>query len=132
MSVSFNIDTSEVRAFVAELGRMPARTRAALPPIVAKGAVNIKKQLQAEMGASRSFGHLASGISYDLEDGGMTAKIGPHKKYTGQKKAPRRGANIAYFGTYKGGGTVPDPKEALEAEVPAFRKHILDAVEEAI
>jgi hypothetical protein len=65
-------------------------------------------------------------VNYDLEtDGGeLVAEIGPDKDLSGNL------ANIAYFGTWKGGGTVPDPVGALEAEAPNFEKALGDLVEE--
>ena len=51
---------------------------------------------------------------------------------------PRKGkpgsiANIAYFGGANGGGgTVPDPRGALEAEAPRFEKALTDLVGEIL
>lgn len=126
------IDTSQLRAFAMELEAKSADTTKQVRSVIEKGANNIKKQLRSEMGASGSFGHLARGITYDITAGGdlggtvVEAEIGMVKKFTGEKKAPRRGANIAYFGTSKGGGSVADPRGALDAEIPAVEKWLLD------
>lgn len=121
------IDTSEVRAYAKDLGRFPAELSRHAVPALKKGAQNIKKTMHADMQKSASFGHLASAITYDeptATGDGYEVEIGPVKKHTGQKKAPRHGANIAYFGTYKGGGTVRDPRAALEEEIPNFEREV--------
>lgn len=125
------VDTSEVRAAAADMSQVDSRLRPDVSSTVKKGANSIKNDLQAQMSGSGSFGHLARGISYDMVDD-FEAEIGPHKKHSGAKRPPRRGANIAYFGTSKGGGSVEDPEEALNREMPAFEEHLLDIAERAI
>ena len=73
------------------------------------------------MASSRHFGQVASAISYDLQDraGSVEAVIGP------TKGSPGSLGNIAYFGTSRGGGTVPDPMGALEKEAPSTAEHLL-------
>lgn len=102
--------------------------------VVEKGAVNVKEDLRAKMAASHSFGHLARGITYDMrrEPGAIIAEIGPTKVKKGLKKAPRRGANIAYFGTSKGGGSVEDPQGALDREAPRFEQALVDLAAEVV
>ena len=96
----------------ADLGKASAVVAVSVRQIIAKGAVNIKKQLREEMGASGHFGQAAASITYDLTGGAddIVAEIGPTKTGAGPL------ANIAYFGTSRGGGTVPDPMGALQAE----------------
>lgn len=113
------------------MSKVDARLRPNVSSTVKKGAVNIKDDLQAQMGASASFGHLAGGISFDMADD-FEAEIGPHKVRTGRLEAPRRGANIAYFGTSKGGGSVEDPEHALDREVPKFEDELLKIAEESV
>lgn len=115
---NIEIDTSEVRALAADMRGVDGRLARHLKPVVAKGALNIKNQLRSEMRESRHFGVVARGITYDLEDGGYSAAIGP------EKGSPGSLANIAYFGTSRGGGTVPDPVGALQAESEAFISHL--------
>lgn len=109
------IDSSDLRRFEFDLRRATASVRMGIPAVVSRGALNIKNQLAEEMRSSRHFKGAAGSISYDLLDAGTAADIGPDKD--------RRGGalgNIAYFGTSRGGGTVPDPQGALDAEVPNF------------
>ena len=54
------------------------------------------------------------GAGYEIQDraGSIELVAGP------TKGSPGSLANIAYFGTSRGGGTVPDPRGALDAETP--------------
>lgn len=126
--MKIRIDTSEVREFAAELHGIPPRLAHHARPVVKRGAQNIKNQLVEEMRASVHFRPVARGISYDIVDNGFTAEIGP------EKGSPGSLANIAYFGggTQPGGGTVPDPRGALEAEAPRFEKSLADLAAELL
>lgn len=105
-------DASELDALAADLGKASAEVAVSVRQIIAKGAVNIKKQMREEMGASGHFGQAARSITYDLTFGTdeVVAEVGPTKTAAGPL------ANIAYFGTSRGGATVPDPMGALQAE----------------
>jgi hypothetical protein len=124
-----DIDMHEVRDLAADFSQIPGELARHAIPVVEKAAMNVKKQLLAEMRASKHFKGFAR-ISYDISSfqgfggGEIVAEIGP------DKDGPGAGANIAYFGTYKGGGTVPDPRGALEAEYPNLEKHLADLAEE--
>lgn len=109
------IDSSGLRRFEFDLRRASAVVRMGVPAVVSRGALNIKNQMAEEMRSSRHFKGAASSISYDLTHAGTGADIGPDKGSGGGALG-----NIAYFGTSRGGGTVPDPQGALEAEVPNF------------
>ena len=122
------IDTSEVRELAMDMRQVDARLARHLKPIVSKGALNIKNQLRKEMAGSQHFKGAASAISYDLLDGGFTAEIGP----SSEGGSPGNLANIAYFGTSRGGGTVADPSGALDEEIPRFEQAILAEAEKLI
>lgn len=117
-------DASGLDEFVADLHALPEHARSDARKVIVKGAVNIKRQLVAEMGASQHFGQVARSISYEIEDreGSVGVVIGP------TKGSPGSLANIAYFGTSRGGGTVPDPRGALEAEAPTASRYLLDLI----
>ena len=119
------IDTSEVRELVADMRQVEPRLARRLRPTVTKGALNIRRDLRRQMGSSRHFKGFAD-ISYDLDPDGFGAEIGPDRPGRGQ------GANLAYFGTSRGGGTVEDPIEALHREESAFLDNLAQAAEEAI
>lgn len=119
-----SVDTSEVRALVADMTGVDARLRPDVSSTVKKGATNVKNDLTAQMRKSRHFKGFAD-IGYDMTDD-FEAEIGPNKP------GPGAGANIAYFGTSRGGGTVEDPEEALNRELPAFEDALGDIAERAI
>ena len=121
--MEISIDTSELRALVADMSQAPAEVRQRVPAVIAKGALSIKDDLAEQMQSSRHFKGFAV-MSYDLIDGGMGAEIGP------EKGGPGAGANIAYFGTSKGGGTVEDPVEALNREEPKITEALGDLFED--
>jgi len=113
-----SVDTSQVRSLAADLRGAGSRVSSKVPAVVSKGALNIKNQMREEADQSTHF-RFDYTISYDLEEGGFSAIIGPEKGGAGSL------ANIAYFGGANGGGgTVPDPVGALEAEIPNFTKAI--------
>ncbi|UJP41785.1 hypothetical protein [Cellulomonas palmilytica] len=108
------VDTTELRVLAVDLTKAAAATTDLVRPVVQRGALNIKRDLQADAAASAHFKGMTSSISYDTEvtRRGVEAEIGPDKK--------RRGGalgNIAYFGTSRGGGTL-DLDGPLAAEEP--------------
>ena len=125
-----SIDTSEVRTLAADMRRVDERMVRHVIPVVERGAVNVRNHLRDE--AARS-GHFRIGrhISYDMRfagfgsDGAYEAEIGPEKAGAG------RLANIAYFGGANGGGgTIPDPQGAGDAELPRFAQALADIAAE--
>ena len=118
------IDTSEVRTFAADMRQVDSRLARHVKPIIKRGAQNIKNQLVEEMRSSRHFRGVAPGISYDLVDDGYTAEIGPTRGKPGSL------ANVAYFGTSRGGGTVRNPEYALAEEIPGFQQALADLAAE--
>ena len=118
-----SVDDREVRAFAADLRSAPQRVVDKVPGIIKKGAVEVKKQMVAEMGASFWFKGAKPSISFDILDGGFTAEIGPVSE-PGEVAGDL--ASIAYFGGSRGGGTVPDPVGALNADAPRMEKVLAD------
>lgn len=121
------IDTTEVRQIAADAGRLPGELSRWLRPAVSKGALNIKHAMQSDLEASGNAGirDVARSISYDINDAGTTieAEIGPDKPSGAL-------ANIAYFGTSRGGGHTRDPIEPLNEEAEAFQKAVAEIVED--
>lgn len=125
---------SDLESLAADLASSPERVMREVKQVVSKGALNIKKQLISEAQGSQSFGRVAATINYDLNVDGNSAEaeIGPDKDVAtpwGSRRGNRPGsdgsaaslAGIAYFGGSRGGGgTLPDPIGALEAEGPNF------------
>ena len=127
---TFSIDMSEVRELVADMSAIDGSLNRHVRASVVKGAVNIKNALITDMQASRHFKGAAGDIDFDIEvgGGGITAEIGPHSG----PGNPGALANIAYFGTSRGGGTVRNPEYALADEIPRFEKAMLDMAVDAI
>lgn len=121
-----DFDTSDLNAFIARAESAISGTEREIEQVISKGALNIKSQLQREMSASKHFSRVAAAISYDIKTvgafggGAIEAEIGPDKDGAGPL------ANVAYFGTPRGGGTVADPRVALVAEVPNVERFLLD------
>lgn len=108
-------DATELDQFAADLDKAAIEVAVSIRQVIAKGAVNIKKQMRTEMEASEHFAAAAHRISYDITtpaDDTVVAEVGPSHG----DGDPGSLANIAYFGTPRGGGTVPDPDGALQAE----------------
>ena len=140
--MSFDLDMSQVAELAYDLRELPKQVQREIPPVIERGAVSIKEQLRAEMAASAHFGQIADEITYDVHDGGHVAEVGPRKGGVGSL------AVIAYFGGGAwdsrkkpgrgwqqgpgGGGTVPDPRGALEAEAPNVEREILDIASRAL
>lgn len=112
---SFSLDASEVRALAADMRPVPEVLAKDVRAVVVKGAMNIKNDQRRAASQSRHF-EFARAITFDIHGGSLfgtaviEAEIGPVKGKPGSL------ANIAYFGTSRGGGTVEDPGAALERE----------------
>jgi hypothetical protein len=118
-----SVDDSDLRRLVRDLSAAPLSVQRQVPGVISHAAVNIKKQMRAEMAASKHFKGVTPSITFDLVDAGLGADIGP---VTGPGGVPGDLAFIAYFGTSRGGGTVPDPQGALDAEVPRLDRALGD------
>lgn len=124
------IDTSGLRGLASRLDGEPSRIAREVRASLVLGAVHIKGQMRAEMQASRHFRGVASSITFDLIESptGLTAEIGPEAT----SGSPGNLANIAHFGSSRGGGTVPDPVGALNAEEPRFEAAVLAILARAL
>lgn len=113
-----SIDTSELESLAHDLGAVPLRVIPKVRASVSKGALKIKNQMVKDAQGSSSFKAVARSIDYDLTLDGdsISAEIGPSSA-----KDSAAGLSGAYWGwSNGGGGTLPDPSIALEAEVPKF------------
>lgn len=117
------VDASELRKLASDLSNAPKLVKSEARGVIAKAALNIKNQMRDEAMRSRHF-KFARTITYDLNVNGDTieAEIGPESGGVASL------AGFAYFGGVNGGGgTVPDPQGALDAEAPNVEKY-LDAL----
>lgn len=127
--MAVDLDMSEVRELAADMRAVDGRLARHLIPVVSKGALNIKREIADSFRASGNAGfrYVGSTVSYDLTTSTdeIAAEIGPTKP-TGAL------ANVAIFGTSRGGGTVADPAHALANEAIGFGKALADLGEELI
>lgn len=125
-----SIDTSELRELIKDMKGVDGRLGRHAVPVVKRGAQNIKTAMQTDLNKSSNAGfrYIARTVNYDVDvaDGAISAEIGPDKSVGGAL------ANIAYFGSSKGGGTVRDPMEALRDEETNFMRELENLAEELI
>ena len=125
-----SFDSSELRKLGKDLGVIHRKAAPEIGRSVSKGALNIKNQLQREARGSRHFGQIAPTVDYEMvsSPGSAAADIGPNKNRGGSASL----AGIAYFGSSRpGGGTLPDPVKALDAEAPKLDSAISDILGKA-
>jgi hypothetical protein len=94
--------------------------------VVSKGALNIKQQIQKDFRGSRHFGSaIVPNVRYNrkLLANSAEAEIAPFVDQEGFGSL----VGIAVHGASRGGGgTVPDPLNALLAEAPGFEQALLN------
>lgn len=121
------VDASELRKLASDLSNAPKLVKSEARGVISKGALNITNQMRDE--AKRRHYDFSRRISYDIKVSGdsIEAEIGPKTGGVGSL------AGIAYFGGVNGGGgTVPDPQGALDAEAPNVEKYLAELVEKAL
>ena len=121
--MAVQVDVTELRTLATDMARIPDTVQQGVRAVVSKGALNIKRELQMDLASSTHFSGITFSPSYDIriDAGGVEAEIGPDKgKYGGAL------ANIAIFGTSRGGGTVPDPSAAMLNEADRFENALGD------
>jgi len=106
----------EFEALAAELAAAPERLAALVPPVVFKGALNIKNDWRANASGNAHAPYYPASITYDMDvrAGAVEAEIGPDK----DKKQGALG-NILEFGTSKN-PPHNDGGRALAVEEPKF------------
>lgn len=123
--MSKSIDASELRTLAADISKAGMKAIPKVEKVVSKGALNIKNGMRDEMSKSPSWRKVTPSISYDLTSrpNGVEAEIGP--KHSGSGNL----ANIAYFGTSKGGGGTVDLMKPMDEEAPRFEKALGDVLD---
>lgn len=129
-------DTSDLDDLARSFRAIPAAMVPKIRGVVAKSALNTKKLMQADVRRSTHFRGkkkpgLDASIDYDIKvlgsggDAEIQAEIGPNK----DRNPGAALANIAYFGTSRGGGTVRPPEDAMLEEAPNFYEFAFKATE---
>lgn len=110
--------SDDLARLAADLASAPDRVMREVKQVVSKGSLNVKQQLISEAQGSRSFRSIGRSIGYDLDTtaDSVEGEIGPDKS-----RNSSAGLLMAYYGQSRGGGgTLPDPLLALQAEEPGF------------
>lgn len=110
--------SDDLARLAADLASAPDRVMLEVKQVVSKGSLNVKQQLISEAQGSRSFRSIGRSIGYDLNTtaDSVEGEIGPDKS-----RNSSAGLLMAYYGQSRGGGgTLPDPLLALQAEEPGF------------
>jgi len=106
----------EFEAFAADLAAAPERLAELLPPVVSKGALNVKNDWRANASGNAHAPHYPASITYDMDvrAEAVEAEIGPDKDLP---QGPL--GNILEFGTSKN-PPHNDGGRALAVEEPKF------------
>ena len=94
------IDVSQVQALAQRMASAPLKKQVLVAAAVKKGAQNIKEAIQEDVRSSSNAAFRRIPIHYDMKSEGVRveADIGPEESGAGSL------ANIAFFGTSRGGG----------------------------
>ena len=125
------LDMAEVDLFAAELKGVPSVLSRHAVPVLKRFAQDVKTDMQTDFRSSgnRGFQKIANQVRYDditAGAGGYETEVGVDKGGAGNL------ANIAVFGTSKGGGTHPHPAQIAASHAPAFEKALADAATEIL
>ena len=116
-----DFDFSEVRALAVEMNANAKATPRKVRGVVSKGLSNIKDDMRAAAAKSAHFKQIGPTITYEMV-GDAEGVVGPVTAFRAA-----RIENIAYFGSSRaGGGTVEDPRAALDRETPEFERWLGD------
>lgn len=120
-------DASQLTAFGDALLAKGVARRALISASVKKGAQNVKNSIRDDLEGSGNRAFRRIQISYTLQEsaGRITAEIGPTKGGTGSL------ANIAFFGTARGGGTHRFYEHG-EEELPKLAEYVARAAVEVV
>ena len=123
MADRIEIDLHELDAIGREIAVATAAAESQARPVMQKAGVVMKDALRSDLRASKHFAGIAGDVSFDttVTAAGIDLEVGL-RSGPGQ---PGALGNVAYFGTSRGGGTVPDPVHALEDELPNVEQHLL-------
>lgn len=121
-----SMDFSEVDALAKQLDVDGEAIKKKVPPVVRRGALNIKDGMRQDAQNGGHYKHFNRSITYDETNGGMGAEIGPDKGLV-------QGAlgNILYFGTSKN-TPVLNLQGPLEKETPRFERALADVAEDIL
>ena len=105
------LDMSELLAFGRDLSRSGTEVLGKVRPVIAKGALNVKNAMCADMQGSRHFEQVARSITYDTKSGAVMAEaeVGP----VTEGRTVGDLAHLAYFGGVNSGARQGRPGRIL-------------------
>lgn len=110
-----SLDFGDLEAFARDLDHQGAKVVLAQRAVVKKGALNVKKQLQAEADGHPHAARMPQAITFDVELDGkeIVADIGPEKGGVG---------SLAFYwlGNSRTAPVLPDPMLAADKEAEAM------------
>lgn len=117
-------DTHEIDLLAGYIERAARTSDTTAAAIVKKGAVKIKSAARKNAAGHTRAPRLQYSITFDVEDGGLTAVIGPDKD--------KGSGPLATFYEYGSANDAPQPflAPALDAEVPHFVEQLVKATVE--
>ena len=104
----------ELRRFAIAVGHIADGAYEDVDAVVSKGALNVKREMIADVSSSVHFKGMAGSITYDQQNtrGSIRREVGPDKGRRGGSLG-----NIYYFGTSRGGGS-GDIYKPIRSEEP--------------
>lgn len=122
-TITYTIDAGELAAFAGDLRRVADRAVEELPPVVERGANNIKRDARRLVKAATSgtyLPHYPRAITYEMEQGGdwVQAKVGPEEGML--QGGMGRGVEFGSVHT----APIPHLFPAFEAEEPRFIQQV--------
>lgn len=124
------IDTSQVARLAKDLVVAAPAGQAAAKAVTSRGALNVKRHAARLISGNSYAPYYPKSISYDttVEDGVVTAEIGPDKSRQGRQGAL---GNILEYGTVNN-APIPHLGPALDSEEPKYVEYLGQAVEKAM
>jgi len=122
MADGFTVDTSELQALAADLGRIPGKVEPEVETVMKRGAQAIKDNLNAQAAASTHFRGMAGSVTYDRKGflGSVGYEIGPDKG----RRGGALGVGFFFGGWRNGGGGSGDIDGPLDAEGPNIEREL--------
>ena len=121
------IDASELTAFGHRVAAAHAMASVKVAQAVKKGAQNVKEVIFSDLQTSWNYAFSCIGIGYEMGSTGTTVYADVSPRDGGASDL----ANIAFFGTAKGGGT-HDFYESAERELPTLAEYVADAADDML
>mgnify|MGYP003606641375 FL=1 len=120
-----SVGSADLTSLIAALAKAPDEATNAARAVVAKGALNVKNDLNQQAADSPHFKGVAGTVTYDVtvHRHSITAEIGPDM----HKRGGTLG-HIFFLGGANGGGGTGDIDAPLREEEPKMVKFLVDAM----